>query len=181
MRIAGGGDVLLFAGSSQGEVPPVSPEDYEKNVILAYQGEAYGEALFEALAATAGDEDIAYKWRVLARLETENKERLIPIVRRIGGEAALAPTRDGEAAADAAERRDLSWAENMAIYAPRAPGLEPIYTELLAAAGTAEDRAAMQGLIDHSRGFFEVVRREIAGEADTLAPVLALLAAAPAR
>ncbi len=159
----------------------MSPEDYEKNVIASYQGEVYGEALFKALAATAEDDDIAYKWRVLARLETENKERLIPIVRRIGGEAALVPTRDDEVAAHAAERRDLSWSENMAIYEPRAPGLEPIYTELLAAAGSAEDRAAMQGLIDHSRGFFEVVRREVTGEADTLAPVLALLAAPPAR
>ena len=149
-------------------------DDYEDLVLAAYQGEAYGEALFAALAADAGDAEIAYKWRVLGRLESETKQRLVPLVRRIAGEDALTPTRVDEARAEAAARRGLTWAENLAIHDARKPGSAPKFIAMLELAPET-DRAAIQHLLDHSRGFFEAVRREIAAEPESLAPVLDLL------
>ncbi len=156
----------------------MSPEEYDRNVLAAYQGEAYGEALFEALAVDAGDPEVAHKWRVLARLETETKERLIPLVRRIAGDDGLAPLRTREAVSEAADRRGLSWAKNMAIHGARAPGLKDTFEAMLAVAPDG-DRAAIEGLLDHSLGFFAAVEREIAGETDGLAPVIDILERPP--
>jgi hypothetical protein len=57
---------------------------YLRRIEGAFQGEVYGEAMYLEIAAAMTDEDRAFKWRVLARQETQTKEYLRTLIERYG-------------------------------------------------------------------------------------------------
>lgn len=148
-------------------------DDYLRGLADAYQGEVRGEATFRTLAEQADSEDVAAKWRALARLEAATRRALEPLMRRHGLETAPdeAQRRLGVARGEA--RAALGWQGAMRDMADRLPRFVALYAEL-EAIGPAEDKAGLAFLTAHEVALQDFARAELAGDADPLAPVLAL-------
>ena len=52
-------------------------DECQAYLLRRHEGEVYGKALFASLAGATSDADRQKKWRVLARLEQETKERIV--------------------------------------------------------------------------------------------------------
>jgi hypothetical protein len=61
-------------------------DDFISKVERAYQGEVYGEALYNGLADAIDDPVRSEKWRVLTELEVVIKARMRSLVEKLGGD-----------------------------------------------------------------------------------------------
>ena len=151
---------------------------YRDGITQAWQGELWGKAFFERLAAATDDADRRAKWHVLADLEEAIGNRLAPLVANAGDPPSADAYRPLDAAV--ATYAALSWPEAMERMTTI---LEPAikrFQELLAAAPVAE-RDAVQLLVDHEVALKRFAERELAGDSDTsLEPVRAVIARAAA-
>ena len=153
--------------------------EYREGIRLAWQGEQWGKAFFDALADAAGDADQCAKWTVLADLEEATGERLAPLVADAPDGASAAEHRSLDAAVAAYSQ--LPWASAMAqMMTILDPAIERFQTLLDMA--PAQDRETMQILLDHEVALKQFAERELAGQATTsLDPVRAVIARARAR
>ncbi len=128
----------------------------------AYQGEVFGEALFERIAALVDDADRARKMRVLAALERRTKEEVAPAVARAGvstdpdpemlaGAESLAPSLAG------------SWEQLMEATVPVTAQFIPLYVRL--AELDPSERTAADLLVAHEEALAAFARAELAGDA----------------
>ena len=150
-------------------------------LIERFQGEVYGEALFQAMAEAEADPETRWKWRVLETLERETKEYLDRALRARGHEV---------------KPSDENWAQGLKLgkrlaAVPRAvfmPGLRGEVVKFVAeyeaaeALAPADGRAIAQHVTAHERAILDFTDLELAGRgSESTAPVLALLANPPAR
>lgn len=158
--------------------------DYLARLQAAYQGEVRGEATFLTLAARAGSDEAAAKWRALARLEATTRARLLPLMRRHGLVTAPDEEQRRLGLARAEARAALGWHGAVRALAESVAKYVALYAEL-EADGPPEDKAGLAFLTAHEVALAAFARAELAGDAaGALAPVLALLdgeGAAPQR
>ena len=148
-----------------GEQPPHVVEEL-------YQGEVFGEALFDRMLRDVDDARERHVVASLLQLETETKALLRPVVAARG----LPIDEDGDqrtrGVATAAGMADLTWLDKVQLlqagirdhYLPR-------YQRIAAEAGP-EDREVTALMVRHEAALLEVVTREAAGDiATSLAPL----------
>ncbi|MDE0371060.1 MAG: hypothetical protein OXI73_00730 [Rhodospirillales bacterium] len=150
-----------------------TPSDaYRDGIRQAWQGEVWGKAFFERLAAATDDAGQQVKWQVLAELEDVTGSRLAPLVDADGPPSADA-YRPLESAVTAYAA--LPWGVAMKrMMTILDPAIER-FRELLAQAPAAE-RDTVQILVDHEIALKRFAERELSGDADTsLEPVRAVI------
>ena len=143
-----------------------------------YQGEVFGEALFDRLLHHVEEGDQRYKIALMLQLETETKARLRPLAMRWGVDLAEDPAARAGGEALAETMAPLPWAEKMRMLFQKIDGeYLPRYAELaMLAAGHSEEVDVFRSMITHEAGLRECARREFTGEKRISAePILALL------
>ena len=160
----------------------MSSDDYAQGVLKAYQGEVAGEAMYRAAAETSREPDRCHKFRVLEQLERETKEKLRPVLLRLGGstEETAALREAGKKFAESLFA-DPDWRASMRQYAT---AIEPYVGEFeqLQAASPEEDAEVMAYLVAHERAQVDFAQREADGDTRTsIDPVVSLLSNPPER
>ena len=146
-------------------------------LLRRHDGKVYGESLFGALATGTTDEDRRHKWRVLARLERETKERITAVLDRAG---IVIPGSSASAQRGEADARRLSrvpWRDVMEGFRRE---LERFVTEFERAEALESSGREVGDLLrhitNHERALLEFVTRELEDRSEhSLQPVLALL------
>ena len=148
-------------------------KEYRDGILLAWQGEQWGETFFERLAQATEDAGQRAKWEVLAELEEATGNRLLPLL----GPDAERPPAEGYRALDAAvdSYSTLSWTKALEQMIPVLdPAIERF--EKLLEMAPDEDRETVQILVDHELALKRFAERELAGDTETsLAPVRAVI------
>ena len=149
---------------------------YRDGITQAWQGELWGKAFFERLAAATAGAERRAKWHMLADLEEAMGNRLAPLV----ADGFDPPSADAYRPLDAAVATYAAppWPESMErMTTILDPAIER-FQELLAEAPVAE-RDTVQLLLDHEVALKRFAERELAGNSDTsLEPVRAVIARA---
>ena len=146
---------------------------YRDGILQAWQGEVWGNAFFERLAATTDDAGQRAKWQVLAELEEATGNRLAPLVADTEEPPSVDAYRPLESAV--AAYAALPWGVAMARMMDILDPAIDRFRELLALAPAAE-RDTVQILLDHEIALKRFAERELAGDADTsLEPVRAVI------
>ncbi len=149
---------------------------FRREIQAAWRGEVWGEAFFLALAEHGAVSAIRDRIEMLARLEAWTRERLRPLVERLGLDSSLREDDRaggrGRSAAWAGLDRDqimTRLAELVVPYVVR-------YDRLAEAAAAGADRAILADLAEHERALAAFAREELNGNGDrSLDAVLALL------
>ena len=146
---------------------------YRDGIEQAWQGELWGQAFFERLAAASDDAGHRAKWQVLAELEEATGNRLAPLV----ADASDPPEADGYRSLEpaVAAYAALPWPAAMEqMMGILDPAIER-FRGLLALAPD-EERETVQILFDHEVALKRFAERELAGESETsLDPVRAVI------
>ena len=146
---------------------------YREGIVQAWQGELWGQAFFEQLAAATDDADHRAKWQVLAELEEAVGNRLAPLVDDESDPPLASAYRSLDSAVEVYEA--LPWLvamERMMIILDAA--IER-FRELLDQA-PLEERDTVQILFDHEVALKQFAERELAGDgAKSLGPVRAVI------
>lgn len=145
-------------------------DTYRKTLLDYYEEEIMGEAYFDALAEHFDGKGERGKLRLLARVERRAAEVVEPLLRKhhltARGEAVLKSL--GEAGV--AAHRDYGWHEFMAYMVARYPGYVDDFERLERLAPDA-DLPALKLLTRHEIAAIEFAAGEVAGEADSTAPL----------
>lgn len=146
---------------------------YREGIVQAYQGELWGKAFFERLAAATDDADQRGKWQVLAALEEATGNRIEPLIADAPDPPIANVYRSLESAVEVYEA--LPWHVAMErMMTILDPAIER-FQELLAQA-PVEERDTVQILVDHELALKQFAERELAGDgAKSLDPVLAVI------
>lgn len=137
---------------------------YRDGILEAWQGELWGQAFFERLAAATDDAGQRAKWLVLAELEEATGNRLAPLV----ADAEEPPSADAyrplesAVAAYAALPWGVAMERMMTILDPAIERFQGLLVH-----APAEERDTVQILVDHEVALKRFAERELAGEADT--------------
>ena len=155
--------------------------DYLDRVVQAYQGEAFGEAIFEELARRSDDAETSDKWKALAQLERETKERLMPLVASLGGDVRVSPD-SYPGGKQLAERWERQTFDELMLEFKNTISEYVAFFECLEKDARPEDRGVLAAVAAHERAIQAFAEREVAGHRETsLEPVLALLDRPPQR
>jgi len=149
-------------------------EGYAAYVEQCYQGEVEGEALFRALVRASKDAHAQRKLRVLEQLERDTKEFLRPAVEETGRSAEEDPKRIATGEKLGTKLADMPWIELMKVFEDPLVRFVAQFeqSETLATPGK---ESVLAHYTAHERALLEFTRREIRGDADSLAPVVAML------
>ena len=151
-------------------------DDYAAYVEARYQGEVFGEAVFEAMAKAREDAGEARKLRVLAQLERETKEALLPAVEETG-RSTVPDTEQIEKGRRIGEQMGQApWRDFVA-------GMRPELVKLVAEFGASESladgerRELLRHVTAHEQALLDFADLELSEDPaeDSLRPVLALL------
>lgn len=146
--------------------------EYRDGILQAWQGEQWGKAFFDQLAERTVDAGHRAKWQVLGQLEEATGNALTPLV---GDSAEPDPEGYRQVDTAVAAYSKLPWAEAMEQMMTL---LDPVIERLerLLAMAPAEDREAVQILVDHELALKRFAERELAGDPETsLEPVRAVI------
>ena len=135
---------------------------YEASVQAAWAGEVYGEALFSELARLDPGTALRPKWKLLAELEHVTGRQLAPLVIRYGFATEPPAEQIERGLANAREFAQMPHADFMALIEPYLEEVVSRY-EALRDAAPAEDKAAMQFLVDHEAALLRFVQLEQRG------------------
>lgn len=155
--------------------------EYATKIKAAYEGEWYGEAWFDAMAAGAENAGTRHKFEAMARLEAQTRGHLEPIIARLGitGIDTAALREKGHRLAQ--QSMTLSWSAFIAWFESVIAPFVERYDEL-EGQGPTEDAVALSHLARHERALLEFARREAAGRSDcSIDPVLVLIDESPLR
>jgi hypothetical protein len=131
-----------------------------------YQGEILGEAMFDSMLRSAGDESERYKIALMLQLETETKARLRPFLVAEGLPLQEDPRMRPEGEQFARELQSATWNQKMQALAESiGKTWLPRYRELTSILPPAL-RAVGESMVRHEQALFEMARRELAGESD---------------
>ena len=147
-------------------------------VEQCYQGEMNGEALFRAMVALSKDAHAQQKLRVLEQLERETKEFVRPVVERTGRSVREDPKQIAAGEKFGTTLASMPWAELMKVFEDSLVRFVAQFeqSEKLATPG---NEPVLAHYTAHERALLEFTRREIRGDADSLAPVVAMLRTNP--
>ena len=142
----------------------MSTHAYQEGLVQAWQGELWGKAFFERLAASTNDHEQRAKWSVLAELEEATGNRIAPLVADTSDATFESAFQSLESAVAVYEA--LPWHVAMArMMDILDPAIER-FRELLTQA-PVEERDAVQMLVDHEVALKQFAERELAGDSAT--------------
>ena len=150
--------------------------DYKTYLEERFQGEVYGEALFRTMAELSDEPERARKLRLLAQLERETKEFLLPAVRRAGFSGKESPERTAEGEELGAKLVKAPWHDLIRGFQKELTRFVADFERGEALARPGEE-SFFQHLTAHERALLDFANRELKGErsGDSLASVKALL------
>lgn len=143
---------------------------YRKTLLVYYEEEIMGEAYFNALAEHFDGEGERDKLRLLARVERRAADVVQPLLHEHGLTARDEAVLESLGEADVAAHQDYDWHELMAYMVARFPGYVDDFEALERLAPEA-DRPALKLLTRHEVAAIEFAGRELAGDADSAAPL----------
>ena len=147
---------------------------YHETLLLYYEEEVMGVDYFRGLADHIGGDGVREKLELLAVVERRAAAVTRPLVDRHG----LVPRESQELAAlgasQAARHQNLSWPEYLAYIVERFPAYLDDF-DALERMAPQEDRPALRLLTDHEVAAIDFAERELAGDADSMAPLRAYL------
>lgn len=147
---------------------------YHDTLLLYYEEEIMGEAYFEEMARHFDEDGAARKLRLLAAVERHAAEAVRPLIDR----HRLSPREERELAAigrsHVEAHRDLDWRAFVGHMAERYPAYIDDFEALERMAPEA-DCPALVFLTRHEHAAIEFANLEVAGSADSTAPLLAYL------
>lgn len=146
---------------------------YREGIFQAWQGELWGKAFFDRLAAATDDADRRAKWQVLAELEDATGNKLAPLVAGASDPHLTDTYRSLDSAVELYE--SLPWhvamEQMMSILDPAIERFRELLTQ-----APVEERAAVQILVDHEIALKQFAERELAGDgATSLDPVRVMI------
>ena len=148
---------------------------YHETLLLYYEEEVMGAAYFLGLAEHIGGDGVRGKFELLAAVERRAAASVRPLVDRYG----LEPRGEAELAAlgrsHVARHQNLSWPAFVAYMADRYPAYIDDF-EGLERMAPAGDRPALEVLTGHEVAVIDFAERELAGDADSVAPMREYLA-----
>jgi dimethylamine/trimethylamine dehydrogenase len=145
-------------------------DTYRKTLLDYYEEEIMGEAYFDALVKNFDGEGERDNLRLLARVERCAAEAVEPLLRIHGLTARDEAVLKSLGEADVAAHRDYGWREFMAYMVARYPGYVDDF-EALERLAPDEDLPALKLLTQHEVAAIEFAAGEVAGEADSAAPL----------
>ncbi len=132
--------------------------DFIEGVLLSFEGEVYGELLFDALAAHESADRISAVWALIATMERITRERLEPIARRCNAELDESARRGRQRAREGIQTmRNESWREVVAHFIGKTSAAMARYEALLAAAPESE-RVVIGQVCAHGKAFAACMR-----------------------
>jgi dimethylamine/trimethylamine dehydrogenase len=150
------------------------PDNYLDTLLLYYEEEIMGEVYFAGLAAHFSEPGAAAKLKLLAGVEERAARAVRPLIER----HRLVPRESAEltalGSAHVAEHRDLTWHGFVSYMAERYPAYIDDF-EGLERLAPMEDLAALKVLTAHEHAAIEFANRELAGDADSIAPLVAYI------
>ena len=155
--------------------------NYLNLIEEAYQGEVYGEAMYQTIADNMDNPDYAYKWRVLAQMEAETKVEMRDLVARWGGEIAESEAWRDRGRQDARRYAALSWLELMEIFTQELEADIAEYTKLEEDC-PPEDAATLRRLTEHEILTKQFCDQELNGQGDvSILPIITFCKSPPGR
>jgi dimethylamine/trimethylamine dehydrogenase len=145
-------------------------DGYRKTLLDYYEEEIMGEAYFDALAEHFDGEGEGDKLRLLARVERCAAEAVAPLLHKHGLTARDEAVLKSLGEADVVAHQDYGWHKLMAYMVARYPGYVDDFEALERLAPEA-DLPALKLLTQHEVAAIEFAGREVAGEADSTAPL----------
>ena len=159
-------------------------DDYVAYLEERFQGEVYGEALFRTLAERCNEPDRARKLRVLAQLERETKEMILPALLEAGGTGDESAERIAEGETLGAQLAGAPWRDLMRGFQSELARFVADFerAESLAPEGKASKATLLRHVTAHERALLDFATRELdpATSRDPLESVVALLRGSPA-
>jgi hypothetical protein len=143
---------------------------YRKTLLDYYEEEVMGDAYFNALAEHFDGEGERDKLRLLARVERAAAEMVKPLLHEHNLTARGEPVLKSLGEADVAAHQDYGWSELMAYMVASYPDYIDDFEALERLAPEA-DRPALKLLTQHEVVTIDFAGREVAGEADSTAPL----------
>jgi tryptophan 2,3-dioxygenase len=129
-----------------------------------YQGEILGEAMFDAMLQSAGNESERYKIGLMLQLETETKARLRPILAAQGLSLQEDPRMRPDGEQLARELANADWNAKMRALAESiSQTWLPRYRELTATLPPPL-RPIGQSMVEHEQALLDMAQRELAGQ-----------------
>jgi len=145
-------------------------DTYRKTLLDYYEEEIMGEAYFDALAEHFDGKGERGKLRLLARVERRAAEVVEPLLRKHHLTARDEAVLKSLGEAGVAAHRDYGWHEFMVYMVARYPGYVDDFERLERLAPDA-DLPALKLLTRHEIAAIEFAAGEVAGEADSTAPL----------
>ena len=145
-------------------------DTYRKTLLDYYEEEIMGEAYFDALAEHFDGEGERDKLRLLARVERCAAEAVRPLLHKHDLMPRDEPVLESLGEADVAAHQDYSWNEFMAYIVARYPGYLDDF-DALERLAPEEDLPALKKLTQHEVAAIEFAGKEVAGDADSAAPL----------
>ena len=152
---------------------------FRECLIDVYRGEVAGEAVFESMLGIAEGAEQQYVIGSMLQLETEGKAIIRPLLMRLGLSMLEDPEGRAAGSAGGAQLNGLPWVERFAVvHETVRSNYLPRYLELATLVSPDEDReaariAAFMG--SHERAILASAANVMAGTADPVAPLVALL------
>ena len=143
---------------------------YRKTLLVYYEEEIMGEAYFDALAEHFDGKGERDKLRLLARVERRAAEVVEPLLRKHDLTARDEAVLKSLGEAGVAAHQGYGWHEFMAHMVARYPGYVDDFERLERLAPDA-DLPALKLLTRHEIAAIEFAAGEVAGEADSTAPL----------
>jgi hypothetical protein len=143
---------------------------YRKKLLDYYEEEIMGEAYFHALAKHFDGKGERDKLRLLAQVERRAAEVVQPLLHKHDLIPRDEPVLKSLGEADVAAHQDYGWHELMAYMVARYPGYVDDFEALERLAPEA-DLPALKLLTQHEVAAIEFAGREVAGDADSAAPL----------
>ncbi len=145
--------------------------DYLETLLSYYEDEISGEAYFYALADHFEERD---KIVLLAKIERDAARAVEPLLRKYGLVAQDEAILKNQGRSYLKLHQSYSWTEFMAYIVERYPEYLDEF-EALEAMAPAEDLPALKLLTEHEVAVIDFAKRELAADADSLAPLLRYL------
>ena len=143
---------------------------YRKTLLDYYEEEVMGEAYFNALAGHFDGKGERDKLRLLARVERRAAEVVQPLLRQHELNARGEPVLKSLGEAEVAAHQDYGWHELMTYMVARFPGYVNDF-EALERLAPENDIPTLKLLTLHEVAAIEFAKMEVAGDADSTAPL----------
>ena len=151
--------------------PPEPSKQYLQTLLRYYEEEISGEAYFYALADHFAERE---KVILLARIERRAAEAVLPLLEKYGLTPRDESVIHSEGRSDPELHQSHSWPEFMTYMVKRYPGYVEDFRALEQMA-PVEDLTALNVLTDHEVVVIDFAEKELAGDPDSLAPLLKYL------